>query len=114
MSAAAADLLAKARAALAANDTKRAARAAAKVVALDPSNDAAKELLLRAEFSSTVKATNMDKCWNCKTDCSVDMLQWCAACNVVAYCSRECQRKDSKAHKPGCKKAQEQLSAAKA
>ena len=33
----------------------------------------------------------------------------CARCQAVRYCSRECQREDSKAHKPACVEAVQPL-----
>nr|CAB3241438.1 egl nine homolog 1 [Phallusia mammillata] len=41
------------------------------------------------------------KCQVCDSE---DKLQWCSKCHSAAYCSREHQKQDWKAHKKACKK----------
>ena len=46
------------------------------------------------------------RCENC--DSLGKKLSYCAACGMAAYCSRECQQQDWKAHKPDCLKGRSQ------
>ena len=57
-----------------------------------------------------------DSCANCDTaSTNSHPLRLCSACKTVAYCNRDCQKANWKAHKPSCrhsesKKAKEQAS----
>ena len=43
-------------------------------------------------------------CFGCEETVGRKHLKKCAGCNRVAYCSRECQTADWKAHKPCCER----------
>jgi len=45
------------------------------------------------------------KCGACEVQKTSQQMMKCSGCHVVAYCSRECQLADWKAHKPVCNKA---------
>ncbi|KAG6811935.1 hypothetical protein H0H92_005164 [Tricholoma furcatifolium] len=51
---------------------------------------------------ATQNQASSDKCDVCG---QVDRLMRCSVCSQAKYCSKECQKKDWKAHKAGCKQA---------
>jgi hypothetical protein len=45
------------------------------------------------------------RCFECKQ--YLTKIMRCSGCNLAVYCSRECQKKNWKVHRPGCKTEQE-------
>ena len=56
-----------------------------------------------ASVSSDGQQAGLSRCGACKTVLSAERPMICSRCKKVAYCSRDCQTKDWKAHKQSCK-----------
>ena len=56
-----------------------------------------------ASASPGGQQAGLSRCGACKTALSAEKPMVCSRCKKVAYCSRDCQTKDWKAHKQSCK-----------
>lgn len=53
------------------------------------------------------------ECMGCRNRVPKELLKKCSACKTVRYCSKECQKKAWRTHKPTCKKMTARLKRAK-
>ena len=72
---------------------------------VDSANNSSHKVKKHKEGPSTTGSSTEKKrgCANCGE--KVSSMKQCASCGKVKYCSRECQKKHWKTHKPDCKKA---------